>query len=518
MAVDHVFAGKGKVFIRETAEPKGKRKQQVMWGDWMQVLSRGDEANGWLKVKGRGHEGWVTTDEVQTDRLLEVNFVDVGQGDGAFIVTPDDEFAIVDAGVGTHMRRFLSWRFNLQLDRIKKEGQRHEVGRTVTMKFGVITHADLDHYEGFRGLFTSAAFKFKSVYHNCLVERPSAKETDKLGRRDKIGGRNCVVELIDSPEALSELLAESDPAGRTKYLSLMRAAHDSGRVARIQGVTADIEYLPGFEADHSVKNGTPFNIEVLGPIPVSDQVKRGLPWFTDNGKTKNGHSVVLRLNYGNVRVLLGGDLNVPAEEHLLQQRVGPAPADDAGDAAWDQYLRAARDAFSADVAKSCHHGSGDFSTVFLRAINAAATVISSGDEESHCHPRPNTLGAVGRHGRGEIPMIFSTELSRSTREFTKPAGATQEEIRATIAALELADAASRPGLQKKLDGLLNKAERNVAVYGLITLRTDGERVLIAQKLERERSATKEAFDLQWLEPDEEGVLARVDSPQSADRD
>ena len=43
MAVDHVFAAvgnKGKVFIRATPEDKGARIQQVVWGDWIRVLSR----------------------------------------------------------------------------------------------------------------------------------------------------------------------------------------------------------------------------------------------------------------------------------------------------------------------------------------------------------------------------------------------------------------------------------------------------------------------------------------------
>jgi hypothetical protein len=33
--------------------------------------------------------------------------------------------------------------------------------------------------------------------------------------------------------------------------------------------------------------------------------------FGDDGKTKNGHSVVLRLKYREIRILMGGDLNIP---------------------------------------------------------------------------------------------------------------------------------------------------------------------------------------------------------------
>jgi hypothetical protein len=264
-------------------------------------------------------------------------------------------------------------------------------------------------------------------------------------------------------------------------------------------------YLPGYDQDHRCQNGKPLRIEVLGPAVIEADGAYGLPWFQDPGKTKNGHSVVLKLVYGNVRVLLGGDLNVPAEDHLLEIHAGPLPED--GNVVEEELLvERARAVFEVDVAKACHHGSGDFSTRFLRAINTAATVISSGDDEPHCHPRPNTLGAVGRHSRDDRPLIFSTELSRSTTEYTKPAVATQEEIRFLIAKLQEAEEADKTSLQRKLDRLLDQAERNVAVYGLIVVRTDGQRVVIAQKLERRRDGTSEEFDLQWLVPDVNGVL------------
>ena len=456
-----------------------------------------------MHVRGRGEDGWLRIEEVQEERLLEINFVDVGQGDAAFVVTPDDEFGVIDAGVGTHMRRFLSWRFNLKLDRAKQpDGERHETGKTVKMKFAVISHPDLDHYEGFRGLFTSPAFEFKTVFHNTLVERPASPSTDKLGKRDSVGGKTCVVGLVETAEQLNKVLDGVDPASRAKYTSLMREASESGRVGNIQGVTSDDGHLPGFGASHKCKNGKRLRIEVLGPVPLSQGAKRGLPWFTDLGKTKNGHSVVLRLVYDDVSILLGGDLNVPAEEHLLTQHVGEIPDDPTQ---LDAYLDEARGVFGVDVAKSCHHGSADFSTHFLRALNPLATVISSGDDEPHCHPRPNTLGAIGRHSRSEKPLIFSTELSRSTAEYTKPSASTQEEIRLLIAKLQEADDAERKQLSKKLDALLDKAERNVAVYGLIALRTDGNRIVIAQKLERPRDAGEE-FDLQWLIRDADGTL------------
>lgn len=324
--------------------------------------------------------------------------MDVGQGDGAFIVTPDDEFALIDAGESDNMRRFLSWRFNLKLDQLAvEEDDAHEVNpRSIPFKFAVISHSDLDHYQGFKGLFTSTQFHFTHIYHNTLVERPAERKVDMFGERRRLLEEDCVVELVETPEQLTAVLAQF-PDPKTKYLQLLRSAVDSGRVGSIVGLTSDARHLEDFGVTRRTAGGKPLHIEVLGPIPLVDEEVRGLPTFgSAPGVTKNGHSVVLRIKYGDLRFLLGGDLNTPAEEHLLKQRTGrEAPDMDAGENVWRAYLAQAREAFGADVAKSCHHGSADFSTTFLRAINATATVISSGDEEPHSHPRPDALGAIG---------------------------------------------------------------------------------------------------------------------------
>src|SRR5690606_27810424 len=131
----------------------------------------------------------------------------------------------------------------------------------------------------------------------------------------------------------------------------------------------------------------------------------------DDGKTKNGHSVILRLTVGNLRVLFGGDLNRPAEDHLLRHYGGIAAAQPLADA-----VPAAAARLGADVMKCCHHGAADVTDEFIRAVNPFAYVVSSGDEESHAHPRPDLLGRLGKLGRGNAPLILCTEILRSTRE------------------------------------------------------------------------------------------------------
>ena len=79
------------------------------------------------------------------------------------------------------------------------------------------------------------------------------------------------------------------------------------------------------------------------------------------------------------------------------------------------------------------------------------------------------MGTIGKFSRGKRSLLFSTELARSGKEF-----------------LELKDISP----QKKL-------ERVVTVYGMINVRTDGEKVIIAQKLEK--SAASSNWDIHKLE-------------------
>jgi hypothetical protein len=47
-------------------------------------------------------------------------------------------------------------------------------------------------------------------------------------------------------------------------------------------------------------------------------------------------------------------------------------------------------------------------------VKPKLTVISSGDNENYGHPQPDLLWSLGKYSRGGRPLIFSTELARST--------------------------------------------------------------------------------------------------------
>ncbi len=93
----------------------GAEVQHLIWGDWVRVEDPPHDGTppepGMVRVRARGRSGWMNPGDLQDERIVEIVFVDVGQGDGCLLVTPDDEHVVIDAGAGDNMYRFLRWRY-----------------------------------------------------------------------------------------------------------------------------------------------------------------------------------------------------------------------------------------------------------------------------------------------------------------------------------------------------------------------------------------------------------------------
>jgi hypothetical protein len=162
-------------------------------------------------------------------------------------------------------------------------------------------------------------------------------------------------------------------------------------------------------------------------------------------RTINGHSVVLRFTYGNIRVLLTGDINAEIQTQLVGRGVP----------------------ILADVLKVPHHGSGDVSRSFIERVAPLVSVISAGDEDvrrDFLHPRGNLLAMLGQARRGADPVVLVTNLSA----FDRWAGEAFYAVR---------DGTGwKPDLAR---GVFYARERTA--YGVIHVRTDGERLLVARR-------------------------------------
>ncbi len=510
------FVSKPAVYLRSTSSG-GSKKNHLLLGDWLKVLDATPK-DGSIKVRCRGDEGWLKIDEFAERRALEVNFVDIGQGDGCHIVTPDDDIILIDAGVGSNMNRFLSWRYNVRSRNVKRapdfdEGAPEQ--EPWLIDHVVISHPDNDHYYGFLDVFKNPKLKFDKIYHNGIVERPDGGEDAGLEYPDDLGGyakansKKYVWDVVNTSKKMKDLI-NKHPNTRKQFLSTVRAGRNNTPGVTFKALSLDIDKLQNSSYMGPYDDSASISLRILGPLTEKithlGETRKCLRKLGNEGVTKNGHSVILKLKYEKLSIMLGGDLNRQSQDFLLQQYTsvaskasslekklrklaakgnsiseGEKNALKAAQAKLDAIVAEARTVFECDVTKACHHGSSHFADTFLRVINAAATVISSGDNESHAHPRPDALGAFGKHGRGERPLIFSTELARSTREFT-PIIKHFDTLRDYLLRIEETDdAKERKRLKKEME---EKQDRNVAVYGMITLRALDDHVVMAQKLEQ----------------------------------
>jgi len=456
-------------------EHDGDKVRQVLWGDYLTLDPAASPDPAWTFVLWGASSGNPTRLKIRSEfvtdaRPLEIIFVDVGQGDGCVLITPEldgsERIMVIDAGKKHHMAEFLDQRFKI-------------LRNDLTFHAAIITHPDEDHYGGFEQIFRDTRARFRHLYHSGLVERAVTGQFEKLGGKSRnAGDKTSYLRELAVTDAQTRALFQAPP-GNFAYPQMIRHALDRGAVDHYSMVSTrhgDREdgrtWLPGF----GPSGGSPYSIEVLGPWVEEDP--GGAPklrlFESDYGKTKNGHSVLLRLQYGNFSVLFGGDLNTPAERFLLAQHTGIGEWPDTI-VERDVFIAEARKTFKSDVLKVCHHGAADVTDEFLSAVNPAAFVISSGDEEGHVHPRPDLLGRLGRNGHGFSPVLLSTELQRSTRERE------DEDL-----ALELQDLVSRqvaaPTSDRTVriaDLIRQLARTNVEVDGAIYLKTDGERLITA---------------------------------------
>lgn len=492
--MSNVYAGLGdagrKLYLYES--DRKTKVRQILWGDWLTV--EGEEPDGWLRIiwspRSNPRTLFIPRADTVAERPLEIVFLDVGQGDGAVLITPEtgarEGVIVIDAGEGDNMERFLNGRFKAY--------------RGFNFDAAVITHPDSDHYRGFGAIFANPKIGFKTIWQNGLVERAVAGTWAKIGpaAKDPVSKITYQTELAETDAEVRALLPDRVRNAKYLYPTVMQAAIDNPKVGAIAMLSTEhgqIEggrsYMPGY----GPSDGRGYAIEVLGPAVERDAAgKARLRRIGGSyGETKNGHSILLRLTYDRFSVFFGGDLNEPAERYLLTRYGGLTTFPAAGSAEYRMMVGTVAQRFRSDVMKVCHHGSEKVTDAFLEAVKPACFIISSGDEEGHVHPRPDLLGRLGRAGMGASPVLLSTELQRSTRE--KADRELIDQVERDVARLATAPTPALAASIKASLATLRKT--NVDVYGAIYLKTDGERLITAFKIE-EQSETDRWFYYEYV--------------------
>ena len=475
MPIKYVGKCDGKYKTTFKKEKDGKNIT-LIWGDPVHV-TEGD--NGKSEFEARGHVGSLDTGTLtDTNDLLEIYVIDVGQGDGVLIKTPDSFWHLIDGGNsfrGQDTRKsaanFVRWKFIKDL----KED-------TVKLENVIMSHPDHDHFGGlidvlsgtlaFNKHFDVEVMKF---YHSGIGR---FRQKPKLGKRVKgkvdpfpqgnhgksIRG-SFIAELLDDEDSFKN---PSRPFTDDFSKLADLVATVPGEVKRL---THKDRHLTGYRpGDNAV------TIRVLGPVMEDFRLIEetgsgsGLRWLSNDPWTKNGNSIVLRIEYGACRILLTGDLNNESQKVLLS------------------YFE--RDEFAVDVAKGCHHGAEDINMEFVKAMNARATVVSSGDNESYAHPRPVALGGSARYGREAVgineeclpPLLYSTELARSIKygwaESTK-VNVDRKDYKKSLEYDPFYVQVKQNGEDEEFRWLKLTMLAKKLVYGLVNVRTDGKDIMFA---------------------------------------
>ncbi|MGB7070198.1 MAG: MBL fold metallo-hydrolase [Pyrinomonadaceae bacterium] len=455
------------------------RKIELLWGDRVRVISiNGAEAT----VHARGYDGTIDSSALGDESLLEFYFIDVGQGDGVLIRTPDDRHILIDGGfnrsdqpTGKNAADFVDWKFH----------EDYEM-QNIELDAMMVSHNDADHYGGLWDLLNPnpaarreldcQGVSVEDFYHAGLGWWQKPTGSRWLGTYETVAGEKFFTQVMSDRASLEDAVNNSVPQGFAGewgqfMASVSAAVRRDGTPTAIHRLSNLSGFVLGFAPAASN-----VSLKVLGPVEHDVAGKPGIRRLSSaDSINTNGCSILLRADYGKVRMILTGDLNSLSQKDLLKEYQG-------------QVLE-----FACDVAKACHHGSEDVSFKFLQALQPAATIISSGDSNGHDHPRPSTVGASAVTGFLEIdsvtdrlisPLIYSTEIARSV-DIKRPEklwavvnDASTVEISGTKLDKSEIGYKKNGELRRKR---LNDKTRIVAglVYGLVNVRTNGDKILFA---------------------------------------
>jgi beta-lactamase superfamily II metal-dependent hydrolase len=466
--------------VKDPKDGKIKLQDYLAWGDRVEIVGKTDKYHEIIDPRDGSsspRHAYIPKStkliSEESDNVLKVGFVDVQQGDAIHIETPDHQIILIDGGDNILFSRYLA---------AKHRGTSPQ--KPLKVAAMVVTHGDADHFKGLTLIRNSEkdTRPWKRIYihparifHNGLVKGPDkdsagrcVKDEKMFGATSEVDGKLCVIDLEDDLRAISK-----DRMNRPvqQWVAAIKSWDGYG-----DGNKAEMKRLEygNNDAFSFLPNGVQMN--VLGPFTkkISDKkalallhkpltFKQKMSGQTGNREpsashTINGHSIVLQLQYGNVKFLFTGDLNEESEEELLE--------------------RSDTDSFDlkSHVFKVPHHGSADFLPKFLQAVSPVVSVVSSGDESTfkeYIHPRATLMAALSKHSALDQPLIFVTEMV------------------AFFAAKGYS-----VGLQRK-DGKDKPADPKTKFYaferlawGSVQVRTDGKRMLV---FTHSAGATKEAY-------------------------
>jgi competence protein ComEC len=258
---------------------------------------------------------------------LQVHFINVGQGDSILVISPNGKKLLVDAGI--HPDKDAVWNPFNYIRKLKEEGKINDL----RIDYAIITHPHDDHYKGLSYLCgkdkKSKDFSIANLYY-------SVDEQKSYGQFWK-----CLEAIRKDTKSFGQISARGPP----------------------------------------LDMGNEIELTILYPFQ---------PVVTPN-QDKNDDSVVLKLKYKNVSVLLTGDASSKVEKQLLEKDI------------------------QSSVLKLGHHGSKTASSKsFLEKVKPGSdfyAVVSANCEDgkgkTYGHPNKESLERL--KALGEV-NLYRTDL------------------------------------------------------------------------------------------------------------
>lgn len=404
--------------------------------------------------------------DVIKNGILRIDFVDVQQGDAAYIETPNEKRILVDGGDNQLFARYLAQKL-----------PNSEIDNPYDIDAIVATHGDADHFKGLVEIHSSEKNDVKNkrlfiypkrIFHNGIVK--SSEKVDgkyvstkkRLGKTKEINGKLYLVDLFDDITTVSKKKLNFT---FQKWVKAIKEYQEYGEI-ELRHLEFDPTDKPfDFLADEDIE------IQVLGPKTEKKGGQKVLPFLKSKNKpiprsvikdheeketgsyshshTINGHSIILKMKFKNVNILFTGDLNDESGKNLAD------------------FAKKKKIDLRTEIFKAPHHGSHEFSSEFLNKVKPVVSIVSSGDvnaQKEYIHPRASLVGSLGKNSRVPEPLIFVTELAA----FFKNMGFVDDEI------FKTSKLKTKKNIKQK--GPFFAFKRTA--FGTVHVRTDGKRVLV----------------------------------------
>src|SRR4030042_60836 len=180
MAVRYISSKTSPLYKSTTG---GSREMVLIFGDEVEVI--GATVNGRVPVQFRRGKGYISEKHLGDKPALELYFIDVGQGDSTFIVTPNRKTILIDGGINKRAFGFLAWKYRFDKD-----------GPPIDIDLMVLSNADGDHIEGLIPIIHHPRINVRKIIHNGIAVFAEGVFDTILGNLD--AGRGYLITRHDS--------------------------------------------------------------------------------------------------------------------------------------------------------------------------------------------------------------------------------------------------------------------------------------------------------------------------------